>query len=179
MRLFFGLELAPADLLAIDSWRSRTCAALGPGVPAENLHITLAFAGECAPAKLEALCDAAQALQHECFSLHFDDLGYWARQGLVWLGVSEQPAALQKLARDCRSLVGSLQLHKARKPFTPHISLWRGQGDAPPAPLQQPDFTMAFDSFVLFESTRNRRGGVQYAALARWPLKPVMRRSGK
>lgn len=179
MRLFFGLELAPGDQLAIDSWRSRTYAILGPGVPAENLHITLAFAGECASAKLEALCDAAAALQHECFSLHFDDLGYWARQGLVWLGVSEQPAALQALARDCRKLVGSMQLHKARRAFTPHISLWRRQDDAPPAPLQQPDFTMVFNSFALFESTRNRRGGVQYAALARWPLKPVMRKGAR
>lgn len=179
MRVFFALELAPVDKLSIDNWRDRNYAVLGAGVAAENLHLTLAFAGECAVPRLEDLCDGAAAIEARQFSLRMDELGYWPRQQLFWLGCSDVPPALQQLAGHCRRLVAAMQLRKSRKPYVPHITLWRGLEQPPPAAVLAPDFTLSFDAFALFESNRSRRGAVQYQVLERWPLSPPIERSSR
>ena len=179
MKLFFALDLPASLKVQIDNWRDATYKVLGAGVPAENFHITLAFLGECQAAKLESLTSAAAGIQAQAFDVQLDELGFWHKSGIFWLGSSAAPEGIFELARKCRATAGSQQLfpknNGANKSYTPHLSLWRNQTSVPPAPLVLPNFQWRCESFSLFESVALQRvsklgAGVRYRALASWPL---------
>lgn len=180
MKLFFALDLPASLKVQIDNWRDATYKVLGAGVPAENFHITLAFLGECPAAKVESLTSAAADIQAPTFAVQLNELGFWHKPGIVWLGATTAPDSIFALAKKCRAIAGAQQLfpknNGANKTYTPHLSLWRNQTSVPSAPLVAPNFELCCDSFSLFESVAVQRGnksgaGVRYRALASWPLR--------
>ncbi|MBT8148315.1 MAG: RNA 2',3'-cyclic phosphodiesterase [Pseudomonadales bacterium] len=184
MRLFFGLGCSPQLQLQIDHWRDSTYKVLGTGVPAENFHVTLAFLGECKEQKLEAVLHAASSIQESQFNLHLDQLGYWHKPGVIWLGSSAAPKNIFSLARQCRSVAAKAKLYReknsANRPYQPHLTLWRKQAAMPPAPIVAPAFSLQCTNFSLFESValgrNNASASVRYRELECWPLRPVFNR---
>lgn len=173
MRVFFGLAPDTTTALAISDWRDRQLACHGRPVPPANFHVTLAFAGELSLTAIEHLCDNVDdwmALgQIPGDSLALDRTGYWNRPGIFWLGPSEWPEALARLADKLRSLTTAAGAKRDRNTFQPHLTLFRGVTDPPPAPIVPGAIIMPYTHCTLFES-RQGRHGVSYHALEEWPL---------
>ncbi len=178
MRIFFALDLTPEAKLKIADWRDRSFRDLAVGgtarsVPAGNFHITLAFVGEVAQYNLESLCTSVEEVvgrqSIEPGEVTFNELGYWQRHGILWLGSKHGPAHLQRLADRLKGLSAQAGGRRRSKAFRPHITLFRRCTLPPPPPLEPPDFTLQFREFTLFESRQGKRG-VSYHALQHWPL---------
>lgn len=169
MRLFLGLDLSVHTKMAIDQWRTNNYALLGPGVPTANFHITLAFLGECKPTQLDSLVDDINFVEVPRFELHLDDVGYWRKNGILWMGSTQVPAELLKLSKSCRAAARRLHQDRSGQKFHPHVTLWRRQSLAPPPPVIMPDVRVHFDEFCLFESVIHK-GRVEYRVVERWGL---------
>ena len=173
MRLFFGLKPDPHTCLAIDHWRERTFPPLSRPVPAQNLHLTLAFLGEVTERQLEPLLEEAGRIREPPFSLTLDQLGFYSKARVLWIGPIDTPDAAMRLAADLKRICRKLSLRSERRKFEAHLTIARRCETPPPASVEPPSFEMVFDSFSLFEST-NGRTGVQYRAIAEWPLQSQM-----
>ncbi len=173
MRLFFALELPAALAMEISSWRDRSFARPGRPVPPANFHITLAFLGELDEPALDALCrdvDAALSARRPAGGrLTLDQVGYWDRPGIYWLGPRQWPDPLGELARKLGGLGAVQGGQRRRDRFQPHITLFRSCTAAPPAPAAAPEFTLPYREFFLMESRQGRRG-VVYDPVAAWEL---------
>jgi len=170
MRLFFALKPDPQTCLDIERWRERTLPPLDRPVPSHNLHMTLVFLGEVKERQLERLTEDVQRIRGVPFSMVFDELGYFPKPQVLWIGPKETPDAATRLARDLNRTCKRLGLRSEKRKFQAHLTIARRCATPPPASTEPPDFPMEFDSFVLFEST-NTRGGVLYRAVNEWPLK--------
>ena len=172
MRLFFALEPARETALAIADWRDRQfAAAAARPVPVGNLHLTLNFIGELPPARLGQLLQAVDNWHQRPpgATLHMDITGYWHGPGIYWLGPQKWPPQLQQLANRLGGISGQMGGRQEKRRFQPHVTLFRGCREAPPAPAQAPGFAFAYDHFSLFESRQGKRG-IAYHALADWAL---------
>lgn len=173
MRLFFALEPDSQTALQIADWRDRQFALAGRPVPVANLHITLAFLGDIAPAKLERVCLAVdEQLQRDTprgGTLNLDQIGYWAKQGILWLGPSSCPDSLAKLSSSLQQLGTRFGCKRSRGKYQPHITLFRGCETSPPQPASFPGSVLDYRNFVLLESRQGKRG-VSYHPLGQWQL---------
>lgn len=137
-------------------------------VPMANLHLTLAFLGECS-ATDEARAEAAAAqVRFEPFVLTLDRLGYFARARVLWIGPDRVPAALGELAGALRARLAAAGLldDAAERAFRAHVTLARKA--LPPAELGRvAPIEWSVGAFTLMQSVRGARG-VAYRALARW-----------
>lgn len=169
MRLFLGLDLSVETKLAIDQWRISNYTLLGAGVPTANFHITLAFLGECKPHQLESLLDQLESIESPRFDVLLDDVGYWQKNGILWMGCTQVPDELLNLSRRCRAAARRLHQDRSGQTFHPHITLWRRQSLAPPPPVTMPAIQVHFDEFCLFESVLHK-GRVEYRVVESWRL---------
>jgi 2'-5' RNA ligase len=173
MRLFFGLE-APAELaMQIAEWRDRELGAAGRPVPPANFHITLAFVGELPAQDMEALAlrvdEWVERKRPQGGSLDLNLTGYWQKPGIYWLGSNEWPEGLTRLASKLKNLSTAAGARRDRKPFQPHVTLFRNCRLPPPAPSSAPRFAFRYDHVTLFESRQGRRG-MSYHPVATWDL---------
>ena len=166
MRLFLALLPSPAATAALARTAlevQSTCG--GRATPAENLHVTLAFLGEVAPARLPAVEDACAAAGGAPFTVSLDHL--CAVRDMVWAG-GTAPAGLVNLVADLhRHLVGAGVGLDAR-PFRLHVTLVRRALRALPAVAWQPVQWPA-GHFSLMQSRPGPRGPV-YFELRSWGL---------
>ena len=110
-------------------------------VEEENLHLTLAFLGECAPAELSELDAGLGALRMDPFELAVSGAGAFGggKPHTLWAGLapSEPLARLQsKIVR----VIRESGLAAERRKFHPHITLGRCGGGVIPA--QALDWTL-------------------------------------
>lgn len=167
MRLFAALELPTGTVEHADG-------ALAPvrerhpqlhWVPPTRWHLTLAFYGEVADRKVDALVakvDRAVAGRAP-MSLRLEGSGQFARRAL-WLGVTGDRTAMGSLAR---------QLSVEQRPYRPHLTVARLRGavDARPASQELRDYvgpTWLADTVHL---VRSRLGpSPTYDDIATFPL---------
>jgi 2'-5' RNA ligase len=94
----------------------------------ENLHVTLKFIGETAPAKLDAIRAALAAVRSaEAVELRLHGLGWFPNQirpGVLWAGMQASPN-LAPLAGDIDHALGGVGFVLEKRPFTPHLTLAR------------------------------------------------------
>jgi RNA 2',3'-cyclic 3'-phosphodiesterase len=173
MRLFFALELPQPTILAIDHWRQSQLPPMAKPVPAANFHLTLCFIGEMESRQLEQLClkvdDLLTQDQLRCDPLLLDEIGYWPRPGILWLGPRSWPEGLTRLAARLSQLSHQAGSRHKSSRFRPHVTLSRRCQSPPAAPTTAPSFTLPFKDIVLYESLRQDRG-VRYQPLFRWTL---------
>lgn len=167
-RLFFALW--PNDQL-----RSQMAAAARPllegkgarPIPADNLHITLAFLGAVQARKLPSVMAAASGIDVASFDLTIDRVEAWAGADILCLTPTTCPS-LRALVDRLRVNLLEHQLDPDRKDFRPHVTIgrdWRErQVDSTIGP-----FAWSADEFVLVESESSRKGS-QYRIIGRWPL---------
>lgn len=134
MRLFFALWPDPhvRDALALAAAAHRSHCR-GRPIPARNLHATLAFLGEVAPARVSCLADIAERVAGEPFDLVLDRVGHFRRSRIVYAGPSFVPPALLALASNFAAALGAAGFRLDERAYVPHVTLLR---DARAAPLE-------------------------------------------
>jgi 2'-5' RNA ligase len=94
-RLFFAL-VPPAALQATLARLGRDVAerAHGRAVPADNLHVTVAFVGAWPLSRLSHWTAVGDRCAGEAMRVTLDTLGGFRRAGVAWIGERDPPVAL-------------------------------------------------------------------------------------
>ncbi len=179
MRTFLALPLPPAATGAIEALQSDLPA--GRAVPAENLHLTLAFLGDRTEAELEAAHEALLTLRARAFTLRLTGLGTLGGRSPALLHLSaEADPALTDLHGRIRSRLHGAGLMLPRERFLPHVTIARfGHRLGVAEQRRLGDFIAArhdfridpfpVTGFTLFHSTLDAPAPV-YEVLAHYPL---------
>lgn len=94
-------------------------------VPAQNLHLTLAFLGNQSEDVREHLTRFLEQTVFRPFELVLDTIGFFPKIRLSWIGPSAIPDALHHLHRDIQAYLIQNRLTNGRERFRPHITLAR------------------------------------------------------
>ena len=171
LRVFFALW---PDAQARDALAKRAnvvAEEAGGRAPAiENLHLTLAFVGEVAADRVEALCAAGLAATADvpAFDLSLDRVGAFRGSGIAWAGASSVHADLAQLVSQLNDALTAQGFPTDLRPFQAHVTLARRCRRQPRANQATPiAWTVA--KLVLNASDLGS-GGPRYRELAAWPL---------
>lgn len=172
-RVFFALQPDAASLRRLGRLQQQVSAEASAWriIPAESMHLTLAYVGERSAGAIATLIEAAAPITFE--PMVQPGRGWlWlpdpARPRVLALGV-EADARLRSLAARVWSLLDEVGWQRPERPFLPHVTLARMRGgvrdrearrilDAPP------DINLRWASFGLFAS-RTTPSGVCYRRL--------------
>jgi len=167
VRLFLALwpsERVREDLARVGAALAKRAA--GKPVPSAKIHLTLAFLGEVADARLDRVRDAANEARAARFELVLDGVGTFRKARVAWAGSSEVPAALARLQADLEEGLRSRGFALDTRPFAAHVTLARKIGLAlPRAPM--PAIAWRAEAFVL---VRSETGTGSYSVMESWPL---------
>lgn len=184
LRLFLALDLPEAHRREIgrraEALKARLPAARW--VPADNLHLTLAFLGATEEDELPGLLTALRpafagggALELEVAGGGTFPPGRPAR--VAWVGLRGGPGLLALQREAAAAAFGCLGLEPERRPFHPHVTLARPR--RPWNRRASEELAAAFDGvlgepFTVAEGVLYRselgRGGSVYTAVERFPL---------
>ena len=136
----------------------------GNYIPAENLHITLAFIGEYGDP--DEVTDALSKVSFQPFSITMDQIGCF---GELWWTGFKKCDELEALAGKVRHVLSDAGIPFDRKKFKPHVTILRkpvysGQRTA------YPEFKpaeMTVTNFSLMRSDRGKHGMI-YTELRRF-----------
>jgi 2'-5' RNA ligase len=147
-------------------------------VPADQLHLTLAFLGDVGEERVAGLARALGQVSAAPFLLHFDRLGCFptcARPRVLWVGLKPEPLLLS-LADRLRELLRAGGIPQEERPFSPHITLARLKLPATrqcrsflERPLALERTPIPVVEFILFESRLTAAGAI-HTPLKRFPL---------
>lgn len=168
-RLFFALWPDDALRQQLTQYRDALAAhADGRPIPAENLHLTLAFLGRTDARQQACVETMANAIQRPPFELQLNRSGYWPRPRVLWVAPAEMPEALMALAADLHAAAEGCGLKLDARPYRAHITLMRKLAhpskDTDLQPLNWP-----VDRFVLVRSTIFPQG-MKYEVVGEWKL---------
>ncbi|HEY0720457.1 MAG TPA: RNA 2',3'-cyclic phosphodiesterase [Gammaproteobacteria bacterium] len=169
LRLFFALW--PDEAVRLELVRISRQLAVPPGakrVVPDNLHLTMAFIGTQGPEVQACLEEQAAQIQLQPFSLTFDQLGFFAKPQVVWLGDRNPPQSLLQLAQALKQAQLRCGLEPETRPFQTHLTLLR-KVRHPPAPFQPEPISWPVQEFVLVAS-ETLPEGAQYRILRRFSL---------
>ena len=125
MRLFIAIQLS-ADMkksVTGTMHELKKAGVRGAYVPAQNLHVTLAFIGETKDAS--AVKTAMQSISCKPFRMAFAEMGVW--ESLLWVGIKGNQG-LNKLAKYVTTALDAAQIPYDRKKFVPHVTIIRNMG---------------------------------------------------
>jgi len=125
MRLFIAIMLSDEMKKAVTGTMHELKKAdvRGSYVPAQNLHVTLAFIGETKDAS--AVKTAMQTLSCKPFRMAFAEMGVF--DNLLWVGIKGNQG-LNKLAKYVGTALDEAQIPYDRKKFVPHVTIIRNMG---------------------------------------------------
>lgn len=165
LRLFFALPCPTDCAESIERWRAST-AVTGTVVAPANLHVTLVFLGAQPEQRLPQLIELASLIRLPAFELNLDRLDLWP-DGLLHLAPSHTPDGLVQLAGALRQRLQAAEFAFEQRAYRPHLTLARQSGM--PEIVSPPSIRWVVREFGLF-SSEHANLGVQYRALASWPL---------
>lgn len=166
-RLFFALwpdETVRQSLEAVAAKRLRKA----KRVPADKLHITLAFPGSVTQAVQQCLEAGAGRIVAPPFDLLVDHAGYWPRPRIVWIGPTRIPEGLWALVTALRQVLEECGLVPESRPYQPHITLARKVNSGSVAGEFEP-VPWSIRNFSLVESVTDP-AGAKYLPLRFWEL---------
>lgn len=170
VRVFFALWPNAAERAALAAWQPllhKLCS--GRAMRPDTLHATLAFLGDVASHRLEALKLAAQEVEGNGFALRLDSARYWGHNHIVYAAPSAVPEPMGLLVEHLEQRLGAHRFRFDRHVFKPHVTLLRhAQWSDEPLPAP-PAVKWRAQEFALVQSLRDERGA-RYEVLARFPL---------
>ncbi len=171
LRVFFAVWPDAAARDALAKRASEVAADAGGRAPAiENLHLTLAFVGEVAIDRADALRAVGHAATAgvPAFDLSLDRVGAFRGTGIAWAGASSVPAELAQLVGQLNAALTAQGFPTDPRPFQAHVTLARRCRRQPRTNHAAPiAWTVA--KLVLNASDLGS-GGPRYRELAVWPL---------
>jgi 2'-5' RNA ligase len=173
VRVFFALwpDSFARDALAALA-RDTGVQAQGRAPAAANLHLTLAFLGDVAATRIDALqaIGLAAASAVPSFTLTLDRTGGFRDAGIAWAGASAPPSELLQLARILGQALAADGFAIERRAFHPHVTLARRcrkrSSVGEPAPI-----AWEIARLTLNASEGSSRGP-RYRELGSWRLGP-------
>lgn len=173
VRVFFALVPPPAlretlgELARIVARRVH-----GRPVPADNIHLTLAFIGAWPVTRLGLLHTIGANLDGTAMAVTLDTLGGFRRAGVAWIGASGVPPEMTALATALGTALAAAGIAVDAHPMHPHLTLARKcRGPYPHDGV--PPLRWEVDAISLMQSD-TRAEGARYATLACWPLARVV-----
>jgi len=164
-RLFFGLVPDPAVGRGVEKVQ-QSLQVSGRAAKPGQFHVTLAFLGMQQAEVIPEIQDIATHLSFDPCRIVLDRFGLFRRAGVLWLGASEIPPALQEF--QCALVDGLLEagIGHDRKAWKFHITLYRKMRK--PAPIMDPvAIEWSLNGFDLIESV-NVGSGVEYHSIGHW-----------
>jgi 2'-5' RNA ligase len=140
----------------------------GRAVPAENIHLTLAFLGSVAVEHIDELRAIGASVRNSQFQLDLTKTGCWKRSAVGWVAPDHVPAPLETLELELRNRLAAAGFPPVDdKPFSPHVTLLRkakctAKPESPNTPL-----VWSVDRFVLVRSETLKTGPV-YSRIEEW-----------
>jgi 2'-5' RNA ligase len=187
VRLFVALEIPAAvrDNLAAQVKQLRDLSAQVADkrprwVRSENLHVTLKFIGEVAPAKIDGIRGVLSNIRSSApVDLQFRGLGFFPDEKhprVLWAGLNPS-ANLSSLAGDIDRAIGTLGIARETRAFIPHLTLARleppGLHEKLRAAIQK-NSECEFGSFQAREfhliESKLKSTGAEYTSLASFPF---------
>jgi len=152
-------------------------------VPADQLHLTLVFAGELGPGAVDGLREEVRTVGLPPLSLRLAGLGHFPPRGeprVVWAGLGGDVEQVARLQQDLAARAERHGVPREARPFVPHVTLGRVKSPfgalalveqlrAAGAALRPKPF--AAESLCLYASEL-RPGGPIHTVLLRRPLPP-------
>jgi 2'-5' RNA ligase len=174
MRLFVALELPGAARGALAAWAERAAPPEVRRVPADDLHLTLAFLGERAEPDAEAVAALLAGVARPLGKLRTAG-ALWLpprRPGVLTVALAGDPGLSALRADLVRALAAATDWTAEERPFRAHVTVGRIRrgtpvhtaGLAPP-----PELDVGAEALTLYRS-HTGPGGSRYEALARAPL---------
>ncbi len=166
-RLFLAVELP--DETKEQLCKLRTDIPGARWVPANQLHLTLAFLGDVDVESMKRLVEKLADLRCPAFSLCLAEFGCFPnrkRPRVAWIGIRPEPL-LMSLADRVREVVLSCEIPQEDRPFSPHITLARIKQAAGhdcdafiAQTLGQEPALIPVQEFILFESRLSSSGAL-------------------
>jgi 2'-5' RNA ligase len=173
LRLFVACDLPAETLAAVEAWQRRALADREAVRVNHALHLTLAFLGKIAAARVPEITAAlAQVSVRPCSCAVAQPLLLPARgaKRVIALEIVDRDGALSRLQADvAATLVGTGLFEPSARPWTPHLTVARFRRNGHPFPLQNvniPEFCVV--RAVLYSSLLERVGAV-HTPLAVFP----------
>jgi len=128
MRLFFAINFSEETKSNLASLRDelRVKSARGNFSAAENMHLTLAFLGECNAKQSAAAKAVIDLLNIEEMNIYVDRLGCFRRNDgdIWWAGIADN-ARLFAMQHDLTEKLISARFQMENRKYNPHITLAR------------------------------------------------------
>jgi 2'-5' RNA ligase len=173
-RLFFALWPDEPQRRALEHAAAKAVRhSGGRPVPLSNLHVTLAFLGSVAAARVPELQriardQAAALVQDAPATLTFARLAHWKEARILCALAAEEAPSARALAAALQEASAAIGLSPDRKPFQPHVTLARKVLRTSAMPRLRP-VVWHFDAFALIDS-RTEPGGPVYSVIDSYPL---------
>jgi len=164
-RLFFALEPDAKVRQQVETLQ-QSLDVNGRAARPHQFHVTLAFLGMQQAGLIPDILTIASQLSFKPCSVVMDRVSRFKRSGVLWLGVSEVPAALMDFQN---SLVGGLLdagIGYDRKPWKFHLTLYRKMRTAPVI-MHPVAIEWRLNGFSLIESV-GVKNGVDYHTIGHW-----------
>lgn len=176
MRLFIAVNFDQKVKDGISKVRDELAALAESCRPtrSENLHLTLAFLGECPPSALPRIRRAMEKAAGKPFELSLSGVGRFRRRegDILWMGV-EYNADLWALAEELGRRLAEEGFPARENEFKPHITLCRSArmpSSYSPAEMARQKLRQRVDRIYLMESSRIN-GVLTYTPLLSVPLR--------
>lgn len=166
-RLFVAIDMPDAHRAALATLHDETLPARW--TRPEQMHLTLRFIGDVAPALVAQIDQALSEIRADAFSLHLHGLGVFPsmrRPRVLFAALAHQPALID-LHQRIESRLHATGVAPDPKPFHPHVTLARLRNAAPRAvrayvrrhqPFSLDPFEAA--AYILYESTLRPEGAL-------------------
>ncbi len=167
-RVFFALWPEQAECAVLADWQAPLRGLCGGKMMrTATLHCTLAFLGEVAEHRLEALQLAAQEVVFRPFAITWTAAHYWGHNHIVYAAPDETPPALSDLVMSLQDILRTHRFRFEERPYKAHVTLLRHAQwtDAPLPPM--PSVAWRCREFVLVQSLGDAQGA-RYEVLCRF-----------
>jgi 2'-5' RNA ligase len=169
LRLFCGLRLPTATVERVTAWQARELRG-GRPVPAENLHLTLAFLGSLPSEQVAATADALEAAAACAAEIRLSLRAYRETRSVGMLEFDdEQGRAAALAARLARALEALGLYRREARPWSPHLSVLRF-AERPRLEPPLPELGVVSPSDAAVYSSVLRPSGARYEVLEAKPL---------
>lgn len=135
----------------------------GRMMPHRNLHLTLAFIGDCDAERKQCVLDKISNIKVPVFDMQLSEFGYFERHHIFYITPDIMPIELLSLHKQiCRVL--SPCRHNAPRVFKPHVTLFRGVRSPPFC--EPPDSAVQWQvRSVCVERSELSKNGAHYTTL--------------